>query len=90
MSYEVVIYKKIGGVAHLTINRPSWLNAINRKVIAKANAAIDLIESDGDLASRIDQPNQLIILNHIIRRSSAREDYTLPLTAACINNRQLS
>ena len=35
MSEEIVLYEELGGVAKITINRPSKYNALNTSVVSK-------------------------------------------------------
>ena len=46
MSFEVIEYRTAGPLALLSLNRPDKLNAINQKMVAELNAALDLAEAD--------------------------------------------
>jgi len=46
MSFEVIEYRTEGPLALLRLNRPDKLNAINQKMVAELNAALDLAEAD--------------------------------------------
>lgn len=69
MSFEVIEYKTDGPLAHLSLNRPEKLNAINQKMVAELNEAMDLAEADDSIRS--------IILNGHGRAFSAGFDLDL-------------
>ena len=46
MSFEVKQYETDGPLALLSLNRPEKLNAINQKMVAELNQALDLAEAD--------------------------------------------
>ena len=46
MAYEVTLVEKRGSVGVITLNRPEALNALNSKIIAEINKALDGIEKD--------------------------------------------
>jgi len=53
MSSDYVIVEREGGIAILTLNRPERLNAINRGTIRQAQAAMDELEADDQIATVI-------------------------------------
>ena len=46
---ETLILEQRDGIAHVTLNRPERLNAINRKMIAEMHEVLDEVERDDDL-----------------------------------------
>ncbi len=46
MGMENILFNKKNGVAYLTINRPRFLNALNRKTILEIGAVVDILEKD--------------------------------------------
>ncbi len=46
MSFETIQYETDGPLALLSLNRPEKLNAINQKMVAELNRALDLAEAD--------------------------------------------
>lgn len=46
ISFEVIQFKTDGPLALLSLNRPEKLNAINQKMVAELNSALDLAEAD--------------------------------------------
>lgn len=46
MSFDVIQYKTDGPLALVSLNRPNKLNAINEKMVAELNRALDLAEAD--------------------------------------------
>ena len=46
MSFDVIQYETDGPLALLSLNRPDKLNAINEKMVAELNRALDLAEAD--------------------------------------------
>lgn len=46
MSFEVIQYETDGPLALLSLNRPEKLNAINQKMVAELNQALDMAEAD--------------------------------------------
>lgn len=49
MSEEIVLYEKIGGVAKITINRPSKYNALNTSVVSTLTELMNRAENDSDV-----------------------------------------
>ena len=72
MDLETLLYTTSGPVAHITLNRPNVLNAINARMIADMHRAIDAAEQDAAV--------RVIILNGAGRAFSA--GYDLKETAA--------
>ena len=66
MAIETLIFETSGAIARLTFNRPERLNAISRRTIAEANAAMDTIEADPAL--------RVVVLNGTGRAFSAGMD----------------
>lgn len=46
MGMENILFNKKDGIAYLTINRPRFLNALNRKTLLEIGAVVDLLEND--------------------------------------------
>ncbi|MDF1541166.1 MAG: enoyl-CoA hydratase/isomerase family protein, partial [Candidatus Thorarchaeota archaeon] len=49
MSEEIVLYETIGGVAKITINRPSKYNALNTSVVTKLTELMTKAENDSNI-----------------------------------------
>ena len=49
MNYETVLYEKKNGIAQITLNRPTVLNAINTQLRAELNAAMKQAEDDSEV-----------------------------------------
>jgi enoyl-CoA hydratase/carnithine racemase len=49
MAYETVIYKKEGGIATLTLNRPDRRNAYNMQMLGELESALADVARDGDI-----------------------------------------
>jgi len=49
MAYENLIYKKEGGVAKITINRPKVMNAISPALLSEIKAAVQEAGKDDDV-----------------------------------------
>ena len=50
MGMENILYEVKDGIAYLTINRPRFLNALNRKTLLEIGAVVDLLEKDESVA----------------------------------------
>ncbi len=50
MAYETILVEQRGRVGLVTLNRPKALNALNSKLIAELNAALDAFEADPAVA----------------------------------------
>jgi len=70
MSFEVIQYETDGSLALLSLNRPEKLNAINQKMVAELNRALDLAEADESVRA--------IVLDGQVRAFSAGFDLDLP------------
>jgi len=70
MSFEVIQYETDGPLALLSLNRPEKLNAINQKMVAELNRALDLAEADESVRA--------IVLDGQGRAFSAGFDLDLP------------
>ncbi len=46
MAYETIILEKTGHIARLTLNRPERLNALNERMFAELNGALDDVATD--------------------------------------------
>jgi len=46
MAYETITLRKEEGIAHLTLNRPNVLNALNSTIIVELNSALDDLGND--------------------------------------------
>ncbi len=51
MAYETIIVEIKGRVGVITLNRPKALNALNAKLIAELNQALDRYEADDDVGA---------------------------------------
>ena len=51
MAYENLLYEKKDGIAHITLNRPKVLNALNRKTVEELQLA--LLDARGDDRVRV-------------------------------------
>jgi 2-(1,2-epoxy-1,2-dihydrophenyl)acetyl-CoA isomerase len=49
MQFETLLFEKRDGIAHVTLNRPDRLNALNRALIVDLRAAAAAIDSDHDI-----------------------------------------
>lgn len=49
MAFETILTEKRGKVGLITLNRPDALNALNSKLIAELNSAVDEFEGDKDI-----------------------------------------
>jgi len=47
MGYEQIILQEADGVATLTLNRPSVLNALRVEMLAEMNEALDRVRDEG-------------------------------------------
>ncbi len=50
MAYETILVEQRGRVGLVTLNRPKALNALNSKLIAELNAALDAFDADPTVA----------------------------------------
>jgi len=46
MGMENILFNQKDGIAYLTINRPRFLNALNRKTLLEIGAVVDILEKD--------------------------------------------
>ena len=53
MAYETLFYEKRNGIAHITINRPDKLNALNQKVMQELQECFQDIEKDNEVRAVI-------------------------------------
>ena len=49
MAFETLLYEKRNGIAHVTINRPDKLNALNQKVMQELQECFQDIEKDNEV-----------------------------------------
>jgi 2-(1,2-epoxy-1,2-dihydrophenyl)acetyl-CoA isomerase len=49
MQFDTLLFERRGGIAHVTLNRPDRLNALNRTLITDLRAAATAIDSDADI-----------------------------------------
>src|SRR4051812_29049698 len=49
MALETIIYEKVDAVGVIKINRPTALNALNKKVLQELDAVLDVLDSDRKL-----------------------------------------
>lgn len=49
MDYRTIIYRKSGGIATITLNRPRALNAIDSRTARELEDALERVEEDGEL-----------------------------------------
>jgi enoyl-CoA hydratase len=52
-SLETLLYRKVGAVAVLTLNRPASLNAMNRTMLREIHVALDAVEADDDVRALV-------------------------------------
>ena len=48
-AFETLLFEVRGHVALVRLNRPEWLNAMNRTMLRELNEACDLIEADDSI-----------------------------------------
>ncbi len=53
MSYETLLYEIRAGIAHVTINRPQRLNALNHKVVQELTACFERIRESSEVQGAI-------------------------------------
>lgn len=53
MSYETILYDKVGPVLTITLNRPEALNAINPQMTAELHGALDAADADAEIRAII-------------------------------------
>ena len=53
MSYEFLLFEKKGKTAHITINRPEALNALNWKTMNELRAALESVRDDAGVGGVI-------------------------------------
>jgi enoyl-CoA hydratase len=49
MKFETIEYSLDGAIAHITLNRPDKLNAINKTMLDELNLALDQVEQNDDI-----------------------------------------
>jgi len=49
VDFETITFKKEGGFATITLNRPKSLNALNVKMWSELNQALDIVDNDDDI-----------------------------------------
>ncbi len=53
MDFQTILYRKSDHAAIITLNRPEKLNALNRTVVSELGKALDIAESDPEVAAVI-------------------------------------
>ena len=47
--YENILFEKVGKIGWITINRPSFLNALNKQTISELNQVLGMVSSDEEI-----------------------------------------
>jgi enoyl-CoA hydratase len=50
---ETLLYRKVGAVGVLTLNRPARLNAMNRTMLRELHQALDVVEADDEVRALV-------------------------------------